>query len=713
MRFAILAAGEGSRLRQEGVAEAKPLIRVGGETLLERLLRIFMHNGADDIMVICNDLRPEVNETLLRLEREGLDGRALPLRHVVRTTPSSMHSMYEMRHMLRGGPFILTTVDTFFSESEFARYVQAFARCQADGMMAVTDFVDDEKPLYVQTAPGDGGTLAVTAFLDADPRHTCTYISAGVYGLTDKALATLERCVESGQSRMRNFQRALLGDGLRLEAWPLGRVTDIDHASDIPRTVVGISRDARFSPGSVAKDEAIMREVSAHLTEQGMLCRLVSEAQLADGTALPPADAYLNMSRSPRVNRMLHEACRPCVNTPAATQLCVARKYVSGSAAPPLWLKRTDTCAQDEGDVVFCATADNLAQALRDFRRRGIAQYVAQPHYEGDVVKFYGVAGTGFFSAAPAVGTDKFGHQLPAPHGYARDDARLHAMAEQTAADMGTMVYGGDAVVSADGTMHIVDFNDWPSFSACRAEAGAAIALAATRLFTAAPAGLAAAYIFDYGATLDTRGEHWSRVIWRSYEAHAVPVTWEQFWDAYVHTERRLGQGDIIAPHHTFRDTIEKKLAMQVARLEHEGALAADGHQCGAATRRAMLDDIYAETLAVTGASRRRLHVLHARGIPMVLVSNFYGNVRTVLREFGLDHFFLEVIESARAGVRKPDVRLWQMGVDALRRALPSLKNEDIMVVGDSLEKDIEPARSLGCRTFHVTPATTDFLEPR
>jgi hypothetical protein len=36
-------------------------------------------------------------------------------------------------------------------------------------------------------------------------------------------------------------------------------------------------------------------------------------------------------------------------------------------------------------------------------------------------------------------------------------------------------VYGGDCIVSADGSFKIIDFNDWPSFSSCREDAARAI----------------------------------------------------------------------------------------------------------------------------------------------------------------------------------------------------------------------------------------------
>jgi putative hydrolase of the HAD superfamily len=78
----------------------------------------------------------------------------------------------------------------------------------------------------------------------------------------------------------------------------------------------------------------------------------------------------------------------------------------------------------------------------------------------------------------------------------------------------------------------------------------------------------------------------------------------------------------------------------------------------------------------------------------MVLVSNFYGNMAVVLQEFGFDGLFREVIESAVVGVRKPDPRIFTLGVEAL-----GLKPEEVVVVGDSMDKDIIPAKQAGCQT--------------
>ena len=226
MRYAVIAAGEGSRLAQEGMTTPKPLVEIGGECMVDRLVRIFVAAGAKEVCVVCNPS----SEAYIKSRQEA----GAPLRSIVRTTPSSMHSMYELMPMLEGDePFVLTTVDTVFRESEFQDYVAAFEKMvaagEADGLMGVTTYIDDEKPLYVAT----DDDLNIRAFLDADENPR--YVSGGIYGLTPCALATLRRCVDRGESRMRNFQRALLSDGLQLKAFPFTKVIDVDHAGDIAK----------------------------------------------------------------------------------------------------------------------------------------------------------------------------------------------------------------------------------------------------------------------------------------------------------------------------------------------------------------------------------------------------------------------------------------------------------------------------------------------
>ena len=227
MDYAIIAAGQGSRLAAEGIGEPKPLVRLCGETLLGRLTAIFARCGADRVNIIANESAAAVHQAVARLAA----GAPVPVNLIVKTTPDSMHSFAEVTRGFTS-KFIVTTVDTVFAPEAFAGYAAAFAAdTHCDGFMGVTDYVEDEKPLWVDTDPA--GTI--TAFADTNPSGTIPFVSAGVYGLGPKALAVLHRCLADGTSRMRNYQRALLDAGLRLRAFNLGKVIDIDHESDIRR----------------------------------------------------------------------------------------------------------------------------------------------------------------------------------------------------------------------------------------------------------------------------------------------------------------------------------------------------------------------------------------------------------------------------------------------------------------------------------------------
>lgn len=227
MHYGIIAAGEGSRLAQEGVERPKPLVSVCGTPMIGRLIGIFTACGAESVSVIVNESMAEVREYVERLAADS----PVPVRLVVKSTPSSMHSFWELsRVMGREGKFVLTTVDTIFRPDDFAAYVREFESAPegVDALMAVTGHVDDEKPLYVAT----DADMRVTGFLDA-PAPGVSYVSGGIYGLTARALEVLDLCMERGVSRMRNFQRALIDEGLTVRASLMGKILDVDHADDI------------------------------------------------------------------------------------------------------------------------------------------------------------------------------------------------------------------------------------------------------------------------------------------------------------------------------------------------------------------------------------------------------------------------------------------------------------------------------------------------
>ena len=195
--------------------------------------------------------------------------------------------------------------------------------------------------------------------------------------------------------------------------------------------------------------------------------------------------------------------------------------------------------------------------------------------------------------------------------------------------------------------------------------------------------------IFDYGGTLDSRGVHWSEVLWNGYQQAGVPIDKETFRNAYVEGERALARERIILPQDNFLTLLRKKVELEISFLPE---------QPDNPTRLSWIDSIatYCDNAARSCIDEAKpvLEKLHER-YPMMLVSNFYGNIDEVLRDYGIRHLFKGIIESAVVGVRKPNPTLFRLGIDALE-----LRPDEVLVVGDSLNKDIQPSEALGCHVL-------------
>ena len=243
--------------------------------------------------------------------------------------------------------------------------------------------------------------------------------------------------------------------------------------------------------------------------------------------------------------------------------------------------------------------------------------------------------------------------------------------------------------------------------------------------------------IFDYGGTLDTRGDHWSEVLWQGYEHFGIGVADDEevepgvsihkqaFRDAYVYGERALAVNPIVTSDFHFEDILREKLILELNFLagkelletgkddsEKQAKLGNFGKDSDASSESLFLSlsdseiqqiavdmarYINAKTLALLNENKQVLEHLKQKGYPMVLVSNFYGNINQVLKDAGIDGYFEDVIESAVVGVRKPNPAIFALGVCAL-----DLPASQVLVVGDTYGKDIIPAHKLGCHTLWI-----------
>jgi len=263
--------------------------------------------------------------------------------------------------------------------------------------------------------------------------------------------------------------------------------------------ILAILRDPCYSPNSVAKDEAIMMAVVGRLRACGHEVTIKGEAEV-DGLRTEDGFAViLSMGRLPQTLYWLKTSGARVINQPDGVARCSRSTLAdimrtTGIPVPPskgghgYWLKRGDTAAQGQGDVVFAADEAGLNREIDKLRQRGITSYTVSAHVVGDVVKFYGVLPPygedvqglqDFFRYYYPTddGESKFGDErLNGPaHHYAFDAGELQYTAERLARAVGIEVYGGDCIVRQDGTFCVIDFNDWPSFSRCREEAARAI----------------------------------------------------------------------------------------------------------------------------------------------------------------------------------------------------------------------------------------------
>lgn len=195
--------------------------------------------------------------------------------------------------------------------------------------------------------------------------------------------------------------------------------------------------------------------------------------------------------------------------------------------------------------------------------------------------------------------------------------------------------------------------------------------------------------LIDFGGTIDTDGRHWYKVFKQAYSCVAPAIEDALLRQAYVYAERTLGKNPIIDSQFTFYKTLETKLSLQTNFLRENSCSFTDVQS------KQILDSCYAVvTTNINKVARPELESM-SECSPLVLVTNFYGNMNSVLKEFGIYRYFAGIVESAVEGVRKPNPDIFRLAVNRLG-VLPA----DAVMIGDSLSKDILPAMEVGCKTI-------------
>ena len=227
--------------------------------------------------------------------------------------------------------------------------------------------------------------------------------------------------------------------------------------------------------------------------------------------------------------------------------------------------------------------------------------------------------------------------------------------------------------------------------------------------------------IFDYGATIDSGGRHWSEVLWEGYCQCSLPVTKEHFREAYIYAERYVSFNPVVQPTYNFFELMQTRIDIQLDYLIQQDLLREDSLQTAlrlfSEGEVPIIDDMHELTQhfvdIIAGYCYDYARRCTLDSIPLIeklsdqyeiaLVSNFYGNLASVIQDFGLGRCFRTVVDSSVVGLRKPDPAIFQLAIDRL--GLPA---EEITVIGDSFKKDIEPARTLGCNAIWLRGSSWD-----
>ena len=222
MKAAIIAAGQGERLRAGGFTQAKPLVPVAGTPLIDYAVGAIVAAGLSDVACIVNEQSAGIEEHCRQRWPE------IHFEFVRRTTPSSMESLFTLGPLLDGGRFVLLTVDAIFAPPVLRDFVvTAAAHTDAHGVLAVSDFVEDEKPLWARLAT-DGRVTAL-----GDEACDSGLVTAGFYIFDAAIFAEMDMARRLRFTALRQFLGHLLARGYQIYGARVPKTVDVDRPEDI------------------------------------------------------------------------------------------------------------------------------------------------------------------------------------------------------------------------------------------------------------------------------------------------------------------------------------------------------------------------------------------------------------------------------------------------------------------------------------------------
>ncbi|MBI4055633.1 MAG: HAD-IA family hydrolase [Elusimicrobia bacterium] len=499
----IIAAGTGQRLKALRGNLPKALFKIQGKPLLHHTLGNLQSAG----------IRRGV--CILNTQGKGMDS-GLQMAWIFQDTASSWESFRIVADRLAqiSESFLVTTVDALYPPQKLKEFLQAASKnSHWDAGLAITPFVEDEKPLWAEIS--EKGRIVRLGSSVSNFR----YATCGLYYLRS-AFWRRFRQDRTPKKSLREFWIQSLKRKARLGSFLIEKAIDVDRPEDVKTAeeflksmarppsgiekigervrCLGIYREPLHSPNRIPDDALILESVLQHLQSHGLQTE-VQQPRVLDSLRARDYDLILPMCESPRaleeLFRLQNEGAK-ILNSPQSvlacyrTQMVPRMEQLSEVLFPPtriypadssqqclqeelaenssikigsLWIKRGDVHNTCDRDVVRPRNWSEWETISQDFRSRGIAQAVFQKHIEGDLLKFYGVGPGRWFCW--------FYHD-PARvrrHPFALPELQKSVTAAAQALQL--EIFGGDAIVTPHGEIYLIDLNSWPSFAKFRAEA--------------------------------------------------------------------------------------------------------------------------------------------------------------------------------------------------------------------------------------------------
>ncbi len=272
-------------------------------------------------------------------------------------------------------------------------------------------------------------------------------------------------------------------------------------------TIAGVMRAGAYSPNHIGNDTAIFNLVAEQLRKRGCQVNVYSEEQFNNQEINEPVVLAMCRERESIAKlQRLEDEGKLVINSGYGIENCTRERMTRillGNGIPypeslivntdenikgmlkksgfkSCWIKRGDFHAMHKEDVSYVRHPEEAQEVLQEYFLRGIKRAVINVHLEGDLVKFYGVKGTNFFFWFYPFdqGHSKYGLEEVngKSQGISFDVKELKSICNQAANELNIEIYGGDCIISPEGQIQIIDFNDWPSFAPCRVEAAPHIA---------------------------------------------------------------------------------------------------------------------------------------------------------------------------------------------------------------------------------------------